>query len=444
MAGERYVVLGLAQARSSWFRAVAQWANSASIPAEFVKCVSAEELRARLASGRPFSALLIDSGLAALDRDLVDVARRVQCAVIVIDDRRTARDWESLGVQDVLPDFFDRKTLLDSLAATAVMIRRGEPVPGETASPPLAVTGSVAAVCGSGGTGASTIAIALAQGLADEPRYGGAVLLADLALHAEQAMLHDARDVVPGVQELVDAHRAGRPSPSDIRAMTFIVEDRQYSLLLGLRKARGWSTIRPRAFEAAFASLRQNYRVVVCDIDAEFEGEDEGGSVDVEERHLMARTAAASASVVFAVGVPGMKGLHSLVRVIGDLSSFGVPAERIMPVVNRASSRPRVRAEITATLASLTGNLSGVGARVASPIFVPERRVDELLRDGVRLKPDMTMPLSGAFTAVARRAVSGPAPVPPPREGAEPERVAAGSLGVWASASDDESGRPDA
>ena len=34
----RFVVLGLAQARSSWFRNVAQWSNSASIPVEFVKC----------------------------------------------------------------------------------------------------------------------------------------------------------------------------------------------------------------------------------------------------------------------------------------------------------------------------------------------------------------------------------------------------------------------
>ena len=49
MAGERYVVLGLAPARSAWFRSVGLWANSGALPAEFLKCMSAEEMRARLA-----------------------------------------------------------------------------------------------------------------------------------------------------------------------------------------------------------------------------------------------------------------------------------------------------------------------------------------------------------------------------------------------------------
>ncbi|HEX2851401.1 MAG TPA: hypothetical protein VHN98_12645, partial [Acidimicrobiales bacterium] len=67
MAGSRFVVLGLALARSPWFRSVAQWANSAAIPVEFVKCMSPVELRAHLASGRAFSAVLVDGALPALD-----------------------------------------------------------------------------------------------------------------------------------------------------------------------------------------------------------------------------------------------------------------------------------------------------------------------------------------------------------------------------------------
>jgi hypothetical protein len=62
MAGERYVLLGLAPARAAWFRAVGSWANSGAPPAEFVKCLSAEEVGARLTSGRPFSALVADGG----------------------------------------------------------------------------------------------------------------------------------------------------------------------------------------------------------------------------------------------------------------------------------------------------------------------------------------------------------------------------------------------
>jgi hypothetical protein len=182
------------------------------------------------------------------------------------------------------------------------------------------------------------------------------------------------------------------------------------------------SSIRSRSFEAAFTSLRSAYRVMVADIDAEFEGEDDGGSFDVEERHVMARTAAAHADVVFAVGQPGMKGLHSLVRVLNDLRLFGVAPERVVPVVNRAPKNPRHRAEITAALAALTA--SSLRPRAApSPIFLPERRVDEALRLGSRLPDALAQPLAGAFAAVVRRLpATGPG---------EPQRVQPGSLGSW-------------
>ena len=428
MAGDRYVLLGLAQARSSWFRAVAQWANSGNIPAEFVKCLSVEELRARLASGRPFSAALVDAGLPALDRDVVDVARRAGCAVVAVADHRAQHDWDDLGVAAVLPEYFDPKALLDALGPNAAMISRADAVPLEAgADPAPAWRGRVAVVCGPGGTGSSTATIALAQGLAADPRHGRSVLLADLALNAEQAMLHDARDVVPGVQELVEDHRSRRPPADAVRGLTFRVEERGYQLLLGLRQSRAWSTLRPRSFEAAFDSLRGAFRVVVCDADADLEGEDEGGSVDVEERHVMARTAVSQADVVFAVGVAGMKGLHSLVRVLNELRAFGVPAGRIVPVVNRAPKNPRARAEVTAGLAALAGTAvrAGDGGPLPSPVFLPDRRVDELLRNGARLPAALSDPLAGAFGAVVDRAPARP------DGGAEPRRVEPGSLGSW-------------
>ena len=423
MAGDRYVLLGLAPARSSWFRVVAQWANSGTIPAEFVKCLSAAELRARLTSGRPFSAALVDANLPALDRDVVDAARETGCPVIAVADHRAGRDWEQLGVSALLPDYFDPKALTDCLALHADMISRGDAVTGDVPPEPApAWKGQVAMVCGPGGTGASTAAIALAQGLAADPRHGRSVLLADLALDAEQAMLHDARDVVPGVQELVEAHRSGRPRGQDVRDLTYDVEERGYHLLLGLRQTRAWSTLRPRAFGAAFDSLRRAYRVTVCDADADLEGEEEGGSMDVEERHVMARTAAAQADVVFAVGLPGMKGLHSLVRVLNELRAFGVSPRIMVPVVNRAPKGPRARSELTAALAALTVP-SLEAESLPSTVFLPERRVDDSLRDGTRLPDALTEPLVGAFTAVAVHGATAPA--------GEPQRVQPGSLGSW-------------
>ena len=432
MLDGRYVVLGLASPRSPWFRAIAGWAHSASIPVEFVKCASTIELRAHLASGRNFSALLVDAGTSALDRDLIDRARAVQCAVLVVDDVRVTRDWRSLGAAAVVNPVLERKDLLDLLAEHAREVHRADDVPGDERPPTVdAWRGNVVAVCGAGGAGASTAAIALAQGLADAPHLRGSVLLADLARRADQAMLHDARDVVPGVQELVDAHRTARPHLEDLHTFTFTVEDRGYQLLLGLRRARDWPAIRPRAFTTAFDSLVRGWRAVVCDVDAELEGEQETGSMDVEERHVMARTAVSLADVVVAVGRPGMKGTHSLVRVLGDLLDHDVDGARIIPVFNAAPKAPRARAELSGAVAALLGGRPD-SSSIPTPIFLPERRVDDALRDGARLPASLTEPLTAAFDAVVGRA--GPRHTAAP----EPQRVAPGSLGRWSAAADAE------
>jgi len=162
--------------------------------------------------------------------------------------------------------------------------------------------GRLIAVTGRGGTGRSTLATALAQGLGADLRYSGTVCLADACLHGDQAVLHDARDVVPGVQELVEAHRSGNPSPERIRALTYDVPHRGYALLLGLRRHRDWTVVRPRAWEAALDGLCRSYRAVVADVDADVEGEAETGSFDIEDRNALARVAVGAADLVIAVG----------------------------------------------------------------------------------------------------------------------------------------------
>jgi len=423
MTGARYVILGLAQARSPWFREVAQWANTGAVSAEFVKCVSGEEVRARLASGRPFSALLIDSTLPALDRDLIDTAGQVNCPVIVVGDVRPGRDWIVLGAAALLSDHFDRKDLIEALAARAHMIGRADRAPAAASDEATGWRAPVVAVTGPGGTGASTVAIALAQGLSQDVRLRGSVLLADFRLRAELAMLHDARDVVPGVQELVDAFRAGHPTANEVRALTFAVPERGYSLLLGLRRSRAWSTVRPRSFESAFAGLRCAHQVIVADVDRDVEGEDEGGSADVEERHVMARTVMAQAEAIMVVGLPGMKGLHSLIGVMTDLLDYGIPGARIVPVINRAPRGARWRAELAHTMAQLLPAFAGAG--MGSPVFTPERRVGEALRDGVALPDGLAAPLVGAYRAAVARARSEA------RRPDVPQAVRPGAVGAW-------------
>jgi hypothetical protein len=397
---ERYVVLGLAHARSPWFSEVGRWSTAASLPVEFLKCVSIEEVRARLASGR---------------------------AVLLVDDGRTRRDWSSLGASAVLPAELTRGDLLDALASYATPIGRSEAVGVSPVAPSTATWhGSLVAVTGIGGAGTSTLAAALAQGLGDDPRDAGLVVLADLALRADQALLHDAGDVAPGLPELVDACRVGEPSLDEIRSLTFAVTDRGYSLLLGLRRQRDWATLRPRAVEAAIDGLRRAHRVVVADVEGDLEGEDQCGSVDVEDRNLLARTACGSAAVVVVVGVGGVRGVHATVRLLGAVLEHGVAPGRIVTVLNRAPRNPRHRAELTRALGELAAGLPG-GAQLASPVFAPERRrIDDLVRDGHRLPPAIADPLTAAVRASLERSGPGPAGV-----AADPVGVVPGSLGSW-------------
>jgi MinD-like ATPase involved in chromosome partitioning or flagellar assembly len=422
MPSERWVLIGLAQARSAWFRDVAQWTTSATIAAEFVKCVSSEEVRARLASGRAYSALLVDASLASFDRDLVATAIAAYTPVIAVTDGR-GRAWspDDLGVVAVLPAGFDRRQLVEVLEASARTIGRGDLLPpllAEPAPPPW--RGRLLAVCGPGGTGSSTVAIALAQGLAADVRFGGRVLLADLALRADQSMLHDAGELGPGLQELVEAHRLGHPEPGEVRSYTFDVAARGYRLLLGLRRPAAWSALRPRATDAAIDALRRAFQLVVADISGDLEGEVDSGSIDVEERNHLARSSVLQADVTLVVGSPGLKGVHSVAGVVRSLAAAGVDPARVLTVINRAPRTPRARAEISAAIS----RGSPVTA-LATPVWLPERKLDEALRDGVALPLPVVRPLTDAALALLERL----ADAVPPTVG--PARITPGSLGTW-------------
>jgi hypothetical protein len=428
MANERFVVLGVAQVRSAWFRDVARWATSAMLPIEFVKAMSVEEVRVRLGSGRGYSALLIDDSLPGADRDLVELAREAGCAVVIVDSGRAPRQWAELGASALLPTTFERDELIQVLQQVATPIARtvGSPSPPPVDGVATGFRGRLVAVTGAPGAGRSTIAAALAQGLASDPRHRDLVCLADLALDADQAMLHGAGDVVPGLIELVEGHRSGLPSIDDVRAMTWQVTPRGYHLLLGLRRHRDWTAVRPRAFTAALDGLRRSFRIVVGDVDADVEGEQATGSLDVEERNAIARTTTSRADLVLVVGLPGLKGLHSHLRATRALLAHGVPGERLLPVINRSPKGPRARAELTASFATLLG---ADGERVPSPLHLAERRhLDEVHHDGVRFPDGWLAAVVSSVQAVLDRE--------PIDEGsgelATLEPVRPGSLGTWA------------
>lgn len=122
-----------------------------------------------------------------------------------------------------------------------------------------------------------------------------------------------------------------------------------------------------------------------------------------------------------------MKGLFALVRTINDLVAFDVDGERILPVLNRAPRLPRPRAELTRALSDLLTASIGSDQSLVAPIFLPERPVDQALRDGVALPTAMARTLARAYAAVRAHAV--PRTAPP--SDLIPEPVVPGSLGPF-------------
>ncbi len=427
MSADRWVVLGLAHPRASWFSELARWATTATVPVDFVKCVSADEVRARLAGGRAYSALFVGGNVSGLDRDLVDSTHTAGAAVVVVEPI-TDRDWSELGVNSLLPGDFDRADLMAVLNEHAIPIARiAEHVPDRGTECEPHWRGRMIAVTGAGGTGASTVAMALAQSIGDDTSNQGLVALADFALNGELAMLHDAREVVPGVQELAEAHRANRLPIDEIRSMVFEPEGRGYHLLLGLRRHRDWTAIRKRALDAAVDGLLRSYRLIVADVDSDVEGESETGSIDVEDRNLMARTTIRRADLVIVVGQASPKGLHAMSRTIRGLSEFGVDCPRLIAVINRSPRAPHRRAEASQALAMLIDCAEGL-EHVPNPIFLADRRdIDSAIHDGVRLPVGFGRPLHDEVTRRLDEATT----VHTPRVDTDPVAVIPGSLGAW-------------
>lgn len=423
----RWTVLGLAHPRSGWYRELTRWASTAALPIEVVIVANGEEARARLATGRRFSALVGDATHPDLDADLIAVAAANGCATFVVDGG-PRRDWRALGAATTLPSELERSVLATALRELAIPVDDLQGIPvwpagGVAGSEPASGSGRLVSVTGPGGTGTSTVARALAQGLAGG---GDDVVLADLALHADQAMAHDVGDVVPGLQELVDAHRVGSIGRDAVRALTWEADHLPYRLLLGLRRHRDWTVLRERTTRAALVSLRRAFDVVVADIDGDLEGEPETGSVDIEDRNRLARSAATAADLVLVVVRADLRGLHRLARLVDDLRRLGVPDEAIVPVLSGAPRRPDRRARLVAAVHEVVGTApDGQAGSVRPPLHVPWRSdVAGAVHDGAPLPRPLAAPLARAVRVLLDAA-------PTDRGVHEPEAVVPGSLGSW-------------
>lgn len=424
MSETSFRILALGHARSSWMNQLTQWSTAGVLPADITKCVSSHEVVARFSVTTQWSALFIDATINGLDRDLIGTANDYHIPVIVIDGvpERYQR-WMDLGAQMCLDPLTKLASFIETLRLHA------QPTYSDIAEIPNLSTpaepnelGALFAVCGAGGTGASSTAVALAQGIATTDR---SVVLVDLARNAQQGMLHDANDVIPSIDELVETCRVRSVEPDELRNATYRVAERGYDLLLGMHRATSWTALTPRACTGALAGLQNAYDYVVADITADFQGEQDTGSRDIEDRNLLNRTAASRAHLVFVVATPCMKGLHSFLAVTDALLELGVAPGKIVPVITRAPKRGKGRAEIAKAVRVLTRD-----RRLSPMLFLPDKPVDRAFQDGVALPHALVAPITqaaGDLLAISTSDCSNNVPM-------MPEPITPGTLGIAKSA----------
>jgi hypothetical protein len=375
----RYVLLLLAPPGASWVASLQARLTTECSAAELIICASPEEACVRLGSGRLHSALLIDAR-ARLDVGVASAASAAEAAgtpVFAVGSGPEALDKVAVTVPwgDRLP------------ASVATLFGISTEAPDRHAR--------LVGVCGPGGTGASLIARATAQGLADRED----VLLADFALRARQALLHRVPDDAGALLDFISRQHGRQLSHDDIRGATVPIAGQRYRLLPGLCRRRHWVAVRPRVFDTALTALCSAFGLIIADITGDFEGEADTGSLEVEERNHMARRVAETADLVVVVSGAGCTLRHATGELVEELRALGVSERRMLFVTNGISS-------------DRFGN---------ETLALPE----VLLQRDTTVPSDLVGPLRDAVTAGLLRLSSSGAPVVPMRP------VAPGTLGSW-------------
>lgn len=330
----RLELLALCPLRSGWFQTLETWCDDGRLSVGFHGCATTRQARSQLESTHRFSALLVDARTPGLDRHLLADARARHCPTVVIGGSGpvagTAR----------LPRVFSARELLGTLSGIARPVRVRDatpPVPAPERTPESTRRGRLVAVYGPGGTGASTVAIGLAQSFGRSDRAG--VVLVDAAEDPDLALFHGAARPDATVDDLVAAHRGGPVPVATVRAVTAGVASRGYRLLHAPTTPRGWRRFDDDVTRAVVDDLRRAFDMVVVDTGPSL-GTPLPGPVD-------------GVRVVVVVVGPGLKGLHDLARCTGRLAGVGVVGDRVVPVVNRMPRDPAARAEFTAAAARL-------------------------------------------------------------------------------------------
>jgi CO dehydrogenase nickel-insertion accessory protein CooC1 len=323
----------------------------------------------RVALEEPIDVLLVDDDTSYLTPRLVRELQGKGTLLVGVFDPGEAGGFgqthlRRLGIEitvpaDVAPDVMLQ--LIDGLHPQRSLADEfDEVVAGLELHPTPTTTGTVIAVGGPPGAGATEVAVALAAGLA---RHGSVVLVdvdevspgvarrLGVALHPHLLTALDALHTDPDPRAIADCFtpRSGRLG---------------FDVLAGIANRADWYLLRGGDVTALLDSLATLRRFVVVNLGPHLELLETGAG----ERHAASRAAAGAADRVVGVCEASPRGVLRFLDWLVELHDVRDDIT-VTPIVNRAPRSLFQRAELTAELVEHGGTLLA-----GPPLVVPQDR----------------------------------------------------------------------
>jgi MinD-like ATPase involved in chromosome partitioning or flagellar assembly len=309
------------------------------------RCRDIVELRA-IAHASHVDAVVVDSDLRGLDRDVVSALAGLGVCVVAVADDDT--DWWGVGSGSVVArDLIGLSEALRHPNAADVLLGTAEPPVGHPAGQIVGVWGP------QGAPGRTTVTLELA---ASWCRRGDDVMVIDAdTLGPSVAQLLGLLDDTSGLAAAARMAAGRALEPADLVGLAVGVPAGP-RVLTGLPAPERWTELRAAALDEVLRCSRDVARWTLVDVGGVLEGDDlEWADPDRPQRFAAARRAMAAADVVLCVGRADPVGLARLLREIPKVQAQA-PTADVHVVLNdgQSSSEQRQAGDLVKDALGLT------------------------------------------------------------------------------------------
>ena len=337
------LLVALVKESHQWVRDLNRWSNGSVIHFEFMVLLSMQELDIICQNHKgPVTVLVDSSNTNAVEHLNISGPCKDRRTIVIQSSKGSAKHFFA-GI-DTITYPFTPEEISETLAwrsPPALTITETHPpresavlesIPQyiETEYNPTAKA-KVIGVLGVGGAGSSTLAMSIAQVLAETSK----VILVDFCSDADLSMYHDIDRSLPSLTELLTAARQSSITVRQLRTFCIPVIGRNYFLLPGAKRQDETLLWRNRALEDVLSILQTEFEYVVCDLDGSFRSSQVIQAASAEATTLASEVALVHADAVVITMSNDLRGIHGGLRIFHRLVGDGRALASLALCVNR-------------------------------------------------------------------------------------------------------------